>query len=46
LFARQGFSGPYQMSSKSEERIWYGPDNPCRAKKILIINKYQSCSTT
>jgi hypothetical protein len=21
LFARQGFSGPYQMSSKSEERI-------------------------
>ena len=46
LFARQGFSGPYQMSSKSEERIWYGPDNPCRAKKILIINIYQSCSTT
>jgi hypothetical protein len=70
FFARQGLSGPYQMSSKlisgllqhfehcfvyllqrkmmkcripdracaAGRYIWYGPDNPCLAKKILIIN--------
>ena len=39
FFARKELSIPYQIRSSSSsdiERIWYGPDNPCLAKKILI----------
>ena len=28
------------ISNSLFELIWYGPDNPCLAKKILIINMY------
>ena len=34
FFARQGLSGPYQIRTSSSS------DNPCLAKKILIINMY------
>ena len=38
FFAPKGLSGPYQIRHSLFELIWYGPDNPCLAKKILIIN--------